>query len=57
MHSKIGKVSFGTDKLLENFYVFMDAILRARPPAAKRSICKKRDCESIDGARSSNKSF
>jgi len=35
VHSKIGKVSFGTDKLLENFYVFMDAILRARPPAAK----------------------
>jgi len=35
VHSKIGKVSFGTDKLLDNFYVFMDAIIRAKPPAAK----------------------
>ena len=35
IYSKIGKVSFGTDKLLDNFYVFMDAIIRAKPPAAK----------------------
>ncbi|HHY17282.1 MAG TPA: 50S ribosomal protein L1 [Firmicutes bacterium] len=35
IHARLGKVSFGTDKLLDNFYAFMEAIVRARPPAAK----------------------
>lgn len=35
IHARIGKVSFGSDKLLENFYAFMDAIVRAKPPGAK----------------------
>jgi len=35
VHARIGKVSFGRDKLLENFYSLMDAIVRAKPAAAK----------------------
>ncbi len=35
VHGIIGKVSFGTEKLLDNFYTFMDTIIRARPPGAK----------------------
>lgn len=31
----IGKVSFGTEKLKENFNTVMDAIIKARPAAAK----------------------
>lgn len=31
----IGKVSFGTEKLKENFNTIMDAIVKARPAAAK----------------------
>jgi large subunit ribosomal protein L1 len=35
VHAPIGKASFGIDQLVENFGGFMDAIMRARPPAAK----------------------
>ncbi len=35
VHAPIGKVSFSEDKLRENFYTLMDALLRARPAAAK----------------------
>jgi large subunit ribosomal protein L1 len=35
VHAPIGKVSFDLDKLEENFKGFMDAVLRARPAAAK----------------------
>lgn len=31
----IGKVSFGTEKLSENFHTIMDAIIKAKPAAAK----------------------
>lgn len=31
----IGKVSFGTDKLLDNFNTIMEAIIKAKPAAAK----------------------
>lgn len=34
-HVPIGKVSFDTDALLENFKVLLDAIVRAKPAAAK----------------------
>ena len=35
IHCPIGKVSFGTDKLLENFNALLDAIIKAKPEAAK----------------------
>lgn len=35
VHGRIGKVSFGSEKLLENMYAFMDAIMRAKPAAAR----------------------
>ena len=35
VHVIIGKKSFGKDKLLENFTTVMDAIVRAKPAAAK----------------------
>jgi large subunit ribosomal protein L1 len=35
LHSSIGKVSFGSDKIRENFLAFYEAIVKAKPPAAK----------------------
>jgi len=35
IHCPIGKVSFGTEKLAENFKTLMDAIVKAKPAAAK----------------------
>lgn len=35
VHVPIGKVSFGTDKLMENFDSILDAVIKARPAAAK----------------------
>ena len=35
IHCPIGKVSFGTDKLLENFNALLGAINKAKPAAAK----------------------
>jgi large subunit ribosomal protein L1 len=35
IHCTIGKVSFGQDKLMGNFRVLMDAIIKAKPAAAK----------------------
>ena len=43
IHCPIGKVSFGTDKLMENFDALMGAIIKAKPAAAKgqylKSVC------------------
>jgi large subunit ribosomal protein L1 len=35
LHAGIGKVSFGKDKIRENFLTFFEAILKAKPSAAK----------------------
>ena len=35
VHAPMGKVSFGSEKLLENISAFMDTILRLKPPASK----------------------
>lgn len=35
IHCPIGRVSFGTEKLLDNFRTLADAVLKAKPAAAK----------------------
>lgn len=40
IHCPIGKVSFGVEKLHENFNTLMDAIIRAKPAAAKGQYIK-----------------
>ncbi len=35
VHAPMGKVSFGSEKLLENMSAFMDTVLRLKPPASK----------------------
>jgi len=42
MHIAIGKVSFETDKLFENFATLMDAIRKAKPAGAKGGAYIKR---------------
>jgi large subunit ribosomal protein L1 len=40
IHLGFGKVSFGADKLAENYEVIMDAIIKAKPAAAKGQYIK-----------------
>jgi large subunit ribosomal protein L1 len=35
IHCPIGKVSFGSEKLVDNFHTLMDAVVKAKPSAAK----------------------
>ena len=35
IHCPIGKTSFGKDKLVENFETLLDAVIKAKPAAAK----------------------
>jgi large subunit ribosomal protein L1 len=41
LHAPIGKVSFETDKLLENMAAFMEVVKKARPAASKGSYIRK----------------
>ena len=40
IHLGFGKVSFGADKLLENYETIMDAIIKSKPAAAKGQYIK-----------------
>jgi len=40
IHSVIGKVSFGEDKLKENFLALIDAIMKAKPSSVKGQFIK-----------------
>ena len=40
IHCPIGKASFGTEKLLENFNALLDAVIKAKPAAAKGQYIK-----------------
>ena len=35
IHVPLGKISFSAEKLLQNFYTVIEALLKARPAAAK----------------------
>ena len=41
IHNSIGKVSFSKEKIVENARVFVEAILKAKPQAAKGTYMKK----------------
>lgn len=40
VHAPIGKVSFSTEALTQNFYALMEALVRAKPAAAKGSYVR-----------------
>ncbi|MCD7797332.1 MAG: 50S ribosomal protein L1 [Clostridiales bacterium] len=40
IHCPIGKASFGTEKLLENFNTLLDAIIKAKPESSKGQYIK-----------------
>ena len=46
----VGKVSFGSDKLVENVNTFIDAIQKSRPSGAKGTFIKKISISSTMGA-------
>ena len=46
----IGKISFGSDKLIENVNSFIDAIQKSRPSGAKGTFIKKISISSTMGA-------
>lgn len=49
IHVMIGKVSFGAEKLAENLKVVMDAIIKAKPAAAKGTYVKSVSVSSTMG--------
>lgn len=40
IHCPIGKVSFGTEKLMDNFHTLLGAVVKAKPAAAKGQYLK-----------------
>ena len=49
IHCPIGKKSFGNEKILDNFTALMDAIVRAKPAAAKGQYIKSVSVSSTMG--------
>ena len=49
IHCPVGKKSFGTEKLIENINALMDAIVRAKPAAAKGIYLKSMTLASTMG--------
>ncbi len=41
IHAPLGKVSFGADKLRENFLVFMDSLVKMKPSSSKGTFVRK----------------
>ncbi len=41
IHASLGKVSFSSDKLYDNFSAFMEAVKKAKPSAAKGSYIRR----------------
>ena len=48
-HAGIGKVSFDTDKLVENVRAFVDAVSKAKPAGAKGTYMEKVSLSSTMG--------
>ncbi|MBM6836784.1 50S ribosomal protein L1 [Clostridium saudiense] len=49
VHCPIGKVSFGVEKLQENFHALMEALIKAKPAAAKGQYIKSVSVSSTMG--------
>jgi large subunit ribosomal protein L1 len=49
IHAPVGKVSFDGDKLKENILALVDALVKAKPPAAKGTYVKKISLSSTMG--------
>jgi large subunit ribosomal protein L1 len=49
VHAPVGKLSFAEDKLQENILALVDALVKAKPPAAKGNYLKKMTLSSTMG--------